>query len=87
MWIIFGVISVVFCLVAWFKKSIYASCCSLAFVSLTLLAEYKLVLDWVNKSDWSALMDVVPTMFKVLIGYVCVMIIINALIVVLTRKK
>lgn len=86
MWIIFGVISVVFCLVAWFKKSIYASCCSLAFVSLTLLAEYKIVLDWVNKSDLSALMDVVPTMFKVLTTYVIIMLLVNALIIGLKRK-
>lgn len=86
MWIIFGVISVVFCLVAWFKKSIYASCCSLAFVSLTFLAEYKLVLDWVNKSDWSALMDVVPTMFKVLTTYIIIMLLVNALIIGLKRK-
>ena len=29
-----------------------------AFVVLTFLMEYRQILDWVNKEDWSALLDV-----------------------------
>jgi len=34
----------------------------LSFTALTLTAEYSLVSNWVKVEDWSALMDVVPTM-------------------------
>ncbi|UZW67759.1 hypothetical protein OC195_09975 [Priestia flexa] len=36
----------------------------LSFTALTLCAEHSLVSDWVKGEDWSALMDVVPTMEK-----------------------
>lgn len=35
--------------------------------------EYRQILDWVNKEDWSALLDVVPFMFLPLGIYVVVM--------------
>ena len=41
-------------------KAIWASVSSLVFVIVSLLLEYKVVLDWVNKSDWAAMFDVVP---------------------------
>ena len=47
-------------------KAIWASVSSLVFVIVSLLLEYKMVLDWVNKSDWAAMLDVVPTMFVML---------------------
>lgn len=74
MWIICGIISVVFSIAGWIMtakkaiKALWASVCSLVFVSLTLLMEYKMVLNWVNKEDWSALFDVVPPMFQILTG-------------------
>ena len=83
MWIICGVISVVFCVTAWIlyakksPKSLWASGCSISFVALTLLMEYRLVFDWVKKEDWSALLDVVPSMFSILTGYVIIMILAN----------
>ena len=61
--IICGILSVLFCILAWVlllrKKSsaAWASECSLVFVSLTLLMEYKLVVDWVNKGEWMGLVD------------------------------
>ena len=95
MWILFGVLSVIFCMIGWImvsKKKIvsqWASVCSLAFVSLTLLMEYQMVLQWVHKEDWSALMDVVPAMSSLLTGYVIILLLANAVLVgmICTKKK
>ena len=94
MWVICGVLSVMFCVVGWImisKKNKNTACvfsaCSLAFVSLTLLMEYRIVLDWVNTEDWTSLMDVVPSMFSILTGYVIVMFLANAILIGMTRKK
>lgn len=93
MWIIFGIISAVFCVIGWImtvKHSSRAPCavaCSLAFVSLTLLMEYKMVLNWVNKEGWSALLDVVPSMFSILTGYVIVMILANIVTIVISKRQ
>lgn len=45
-------------------KAMWASVSSLVLVIVSLLLEYKMILDWVNKNDWSAMLDVVPTMFE-----------------------
>lgn len=94
MWIICGVLSVIFCVIGWImvsKKKKNTACvfsaCSLAFISLTLLMEYRIVLDWVNTEDWTSLMDVVPSMFSILTGYVIVMFLANAILIGMTRKK
>lgn len=93
LWVICGVLSVIFCIVGWImvsKKSVkayWASVCSLAFVSITLIMEYHSVLIWVNKEDWSALMDVVPGMFFVLAVYVIMMLLVNAVLIGIARKK
>ena len=95
MWILFGVLSVIFCIIGWImvpKKKIvsqWASVCSLAFVSLTLLMEYQMVLQWVHKEDWSALMDVVPAMSSLLTGYVIILLLANTVLVgmICTKKK
>ena len=68
MWIACGIISVIFCATAWImtanknRNANRASMCSLAFVAITLLMEYRMVLNWVNKEDWTAMLDVVPSM-------------------------
>ena len=95
MWILCGGLSVVFCIIGWImmpKKKIvsqWASVCSLAFVSLTLLMEYRMVLQWVNKEDWSALMDVVPPMFSFYARYVIILLLANAVLmgVICMKKK
>lgn len=94
MWIICGILSVIFCAAGWImvsKKKKNTACafsaCSLAFVSLTLLMEYRIVLDWVNKEEWSSLLDVVPTMFSILTGYVIIMFLANAVLIGMTRKQ
>ena len=85
MWIICGIISVVFCIAGWVMtakksaKALWATACSLAFVSITLLMEYRMVLNWVNKEDWSALLDVVPSMFPMLTAYVIFMLLANTI--------
>lgn len=93
MWIVCGTISILFGITAWLMminkktKAIWAAACSLSFVALTLLMEYKLVLDFVNKEDWSALMDVVPGMFRVLCGYVIIMILADTIVIASVNKK
>ena len=93
MWILFGVLSVIFCIIGWImvsKKKIvsqWASVCSLAFVSLTLLMEYQMVLQWVHKEDWSALMDVVPAVSSLLTGYVIILLLANTVLFGMICKK
>ena len=85
MWIVCGVISVIFCVTAWIltinkiKKAILAS---MSFVAITLLMEYKMVVNWVDKEDWSAMLDVVPSMFPVLCGYVILLLLANGVVIV-----
>lgn len=67
-------------------KAMWASVSSLVLVIVSLLLEYKMVLDWINKSDWSAMLDVVPTMFFLLCIYVVVMILVNVLIIFKSKK-
>lgn len=92
MWILCGVLSVIFCVIGWImaakknRAAVWAAVCSLAFVSLTLLMEYSMVSQWVNREDWSALMDVVPTMFSLLTGYVIVLLLANALLIGAAKK-
>ena len=78
----------IFCVTAWIltinkiKKAIFASMCSLSFVAITLLMEYKMVVNWVDKEDWSAMLDVVPSMFPVLCGYVILLLLANGVVIV-----
>ena len=93
MWIICGALSLIFCVIGFImvKKdnriAYWASASSLAFVSLTLLMEYKMVVDWVNREDWSALLDVAPHMFSLLTGYVVIMLLLNAVVIGLTKRE
>lgn len=92
MWIATGIMSVIFCAAAWGMaakknaKANWASGCSLAFVAITLLLQYRMVLEWVNKEDWSALIDVVPSIFTILYGYVIIMILANARVIAVNRR-
>ena len=93
MWIVCGFFSLGFCIFSWlmsFNKNsnaIWASLCSLAFTALTLLMQYRLVVNWVSKQDWSALLDVVPGMYSVLTGYVIFMLFANAFSVARVTRK
>ena len=92
MWIICGVISIIFCIGGWILKikesnrAVLSATCSLAFVIATLLVQYKMVLDWVNKKDWTALMDVMPSTFVILCVYAVILILVNVLTIVDKKK-
>ena len=89
MWIICAALSIIFHVIGWIlvsKKKIatcWASASSLAFVALALLMEYKII----NTEDWTALLDVVPTMFIILTGYVIIMFLANAILIGFTMKN
>lgn len=93
MWAICAGISVLLCVIAWTlkirksEKAAWASVNSLSFVAITLLMEYRMVLEWVNKEDWSALLDVVPSAFSMLTGYVIIMITANMIPIISENKK
>lgn len=92
MWLLCMGLSVVLTIVAFVlvlkkrDKAMWASVSSLVFVIVSLLLEYKMVLDWVNKSDWTAMLDVVPTMFVMLCIYAVVIVFINVLIILKSKK-
>lgn len=92
MWILFGAASILFtALNLWFsfrnhRLSNWANFCALSFTSLTAIAEYSLVNNWVRKEDWTALMDVVPTMNNSLTTYVFLMIFINLIAMALKER-
>ena len=85
MWLLCGAVSVFFTaltLILTFRgknDGDWASICALSFTAVTLLLEYKMVMDWVSRKDWAALADVLPTMFTALTGYVILQILLNAI--------
>ena len=91
--ILCGILSVAFCVAGWvlaFKKhpgTVWASVTSLALGCLTLLMQYRLVFLWVNKEDWSALLDAVPSMFSILTGYVILLLLANTIPLLMIRKQ
>ena len=52
----------------------------------TLLVQCKMALDWVNKKDWTALMDVMPSTF-VMLGVYAVVLILANVITIVDKKK
>lgn len=60
---------------------------ALVCAALTLLLEYRLVLDWVQQEDWSAMLDVVPTMYRALCGYVLLVFLGSAAALALHRRS
>lgn len=88
MWIICGVSSIIFCIGGWILKikesnrAVLLSIGSLVFVIATLLVQYKMALDWVNKKDWTALMDVMPSTFIILCVYAVILILANVITMV-----
>lgn len=66
-WIIFGGIAVVATflnLYLYISKKDYklAMALGLSFTALALCAEHSVISNWVKNEDWSALLDVVPTL-------------------------
>ncbi|WP_017755036.1 hypothetical protein [Calidifontibacillus oryziterrae] len=91
MWLILGLIAIVATLINLYmyktgKDYKHAMAMGLSFTALTLCAEYSLVSNWVKGEDWSALLDVVPTMEKALWFLTIVSIFLNITPLLLERK-
>lgn len=92
MWILFSTLSVLSLFAGWVmapkkpQKAATLACFSLALVALTLLMIFKLVYDWVNAGDFSALMDVIPSSFGFLVAYVLLLILGNMWTLMRMRK-
>lgn len=46
-----------------------------------------MVMGWVSKESWSALLDVFPSMFRDLCGYVILMFLANSIVIALSWKS
>lgn len=82
MWLILGIIAIVATFINLYmykrgKDYKLAMAMGLSFTALTLCAENSLVSNWVKAEDWSALLDVVPTMEKALWFLTIVSILLN----------
>lgn len=92
MWIFFSIASIVFTglhgYAAFAGKSMAKgmACAAFAFTALTLLSEYAMVVSWVQAEDWSALLDVVPSMFPMLIVYTVILVAANGLLLFVGKK-
>ena len=92
MWIFFSIASVVFTglhgYAAFSGKSMAKGMAfaAFAFTALTLLSEYAMVVSWVQAEDWSALLDVVPSMFPMLIVYSVILVAANGLLLFAGKK-
>lgn len=60
---------------------------ALSFTALTVCAALRLIANWVNGEDWSALLDVVPTMTNVLWVFTLLLIFINLAPLLFRRQK
>lgn len=90
MWVILGLSAIVTAILnliwnARGKDAKWFRFASLSLTALTLCAFYSMDAQWVQKEDWSALMDVVPTMSKALWTLTAASIVING--VSLFQKK
>lgn len=82
MWIILGIIAIIATFINLYmykagKDYKLAMAMGLSFTALTLCAENSLISNWVKVEDWSALLDVVPTMDKALWFLTIVSILLN----------
>lgn len=92
MWIILGFIAILMTLInlgmyAAGKDYKIAMAMGLSFTSLTLCAENSLIANWVNIEDWTALLDVVPTMKKSLWILTVISILLNIAPIILDVKQ
>jgi hypothetical protein len=92
MWFILGVTAIVMTFINLYmyrtgKDYKLAMAMGLSFTALTLCAEHSSVSNWVKSEDWSALMDVVPTMEKALWFLTIVSILLNIAPILLELKN
>ena len=92
MWLILGLIAIVATFINLYmyttgKDYKLAMAIGLSFTAFTLCAEHSLVSNWVKVEDWAALLDVVPTMEKVLWFLTIVSILLNIAPILLELKN
>lgn len=92
MWLLFGVIAIIVTFVNLYlyikgKNYHLAMAIGLSFTSLTLVASYNMVSDWINNQDWVALLDVVPTMSRAFWILTIISILLNIMPIFLTLNK
>lgn len=92
MWLLFGVIAIIATFVNLYlyikgKNYHLAMAIGLSFTSLTLVASYNMVSDWINNQDWVALLDVVPTMSRAFWILTIISILLNIMPIFLTLNK
>lgn len=92
MWIIIGLLAIVatslnLYMYATGKDYKLAMAMGLSFTALTLVAEYSMVSSWVKAEDWSALVDVVPTMETALWVLTIISILLNITPIFLEMKN
>ncbi len=91
MWILLGFIALIATCINLYLYKVgreyeLAMAMALSFTALTLVAQYSMVFNWVKQEDWSALLDVVPTMEKALWVLTSISIIVNIAPVLLELK-
>ncbi|WP_333657232.1 hypothetical protein [Tissierella praeacuta] len=92
MWLILGLIAMVATFINLYmykagKDYKLAMAMGLSFTALTLCVEHSLISNWVKGEDWSALLDVVPTMEKALWILTVVSILLNIAPIFLELKN
>lgn len=92
MWFIFGLIAIAATCTNLYmygagKDYKLAMAIGLSFTALTIAADYSMVADWVEAEDWSALLDVVPTMASVLWVLTILSILLNIIPIFLEFKN
>ncbi|MGH2317947.1 hypothetical protein ACRC6Q_09255 [Planococcus sp. SE5232] len=92
MWFIFGLIAIIatcinLCLYATGKDYKLAMAMGLSFTVLIVVADYSMVASWVKAEDWSALLDVVPTMAAALWVLTILSILLNITPILLEMKN
>ncbi|AOV08024.1 hypothetical protein [Sporosarcina ureilytica] len=91
MWLVFGLIAIAATFTNLYmysrgKDYILAMAMGLSFTTLTLVAEYSMVSDWVKVEDWTSLLDVVPGMERALWFLTIVSILLNIAPILLELK-
>jgi len=92
MWLILGIIAIIATFINLYmygtgKDYRLAMAIAISFTALTLVAGYSMVSDWVKGEDWSALLDVVPTMEKALWTLTIISILLNITPILLEMKN
>ena len=92
MWLILGVMAIAATFINLYmyktgKEYKLAMALGLSFTALTLCAEYRAISRWVKSEDWAALLDVVPTMEKLLWVLTIISILLNIAPVFLELEK